>query len=605
MKERLYVLFKTQLVNFFLILCLHLLFYLFSIKSNALYSKIFIVLSALSNTFMFIFVLIVINLPFILLTRRFQKSVIFISNTIILIFLLVDLGIYRIYGFHFNAMVIGMITTPGFWDSVQLGMSTTITSIFLVLLIIIFEIIIVKYGPKINLKPKSILLFYLSLILLTAIEKVGYAVCDIYNIQNVTRYTKVYPLYQPLTVRGFAKKVLKIDINKEKGLEITKTNLDYPKSKITIKNKVDSPKNILVVVIDSLRFDMINDEVTPNIYKISKISQNFQNHYSGGNSTRFGIFSLFYGLYGYYWHDFLNNRQGPVIFNVLKDLGYNFKILSATLLTFPEFRKTVFIDIPESVEDTFDTNDKPLREKILVDRFKKFRDNYTSDKPYFSFIFFDAPHAREYPKEFEKFHTNGKEANYLIIGKKNITAVKNAYLNSVYYDDYLVGDIFNYLKEKGDLENTIVVITGDHGEEFYEEGHFGHNNSFGKYQTKVPFIVYFPKKEPKNINTMTSHYDFVPTVLDLVGVSNPHKDYSFGANMFDMPLREYVISCNWSNCGIIDNESVLYFSYETHKSLNMTLYDQNYNEVTDRDFINKKKQRLYSLIKEFSYFYKH
>jgi len=502
-------------------------------------------------------------------------------------------------------MVIGMITTPGFWDSVQLGMSTIVTSIFLVLLIIIFEIVIVNYGSKIILKPRTILICYLSLILLTAIEKLGYAVCDIYNIQNVTKYTKIYPLYQPLTVRGFAKKVLKIDINKEKGIEITKTNLDYPKSKITIKYKEDRPKNILVIVIDSLRFDMINDEVAPNINKISKISQNFRNHYSGGNSTRFGIFSLFYGLYGYYWHDFLNNRQGPIIFNVLKDLGYNFKILSATLLTFPEFRKTVFIDIPESIEDTFDTDNKPLREKILVDRFKKFRDNYTSDKPYFSFIFFDAPHSREYPKEFEKFHTNGKEANYLIIGKKNITAVKNAYLNSVYYDDFLVGELFNYLKEKGDLKNTIVVITGDHGEEFYEEGHFGHNNSFGKYQTKVPFIIYFPGKEPQKMNTMTSHYDFVPTVLDLVGVNNPHKDYSFGENMFDMPKREYVISCNWSNCGIIDNESVLYFSYETHKSLNMTLYDQNYNEVTDSKLINKKKQRLHSLIKDFGYFYKH
>lgn len=418
MKERLKELFKIQLANFFLILSFHLLFYLFSIKSNVLYSNLFIVLSALSNTFMFLFILILINLPFILLTRRFQKLVIFLSNIIILIFLLVDLGIYRIYGFHFNAMVMGMISTTGFWDSVRLGISTTLTAIFLVLLIIIFEIIIVNYSSKINLKSRTILIWYLSLILFTAIDKLGYAVCDIYNIQNVTRYTKVYPLYQPLTVKGFAKKVLKIDINKEEGIKITKNNLDYPKNKITIKYKEDRPKNILIIVIDSLRFDMINDEVTPNIKKISEISQDFQNHYSGGNSTRFGIFSLFYGLYSYYWHDFLNNRQGPIIFNVLKELGYNFKILSATLLTFPEFRKTVFIDIPEAIEDTFDTDNRPLREKILVDRFKKFRDNYTLDRPYFSFIFFDAPHSRQYPKEFEKFHTDKKEANYLIINKK-------------------------------------------------------------------------------------------------------------------------------------------------------------------------------------------
>lgn len=603
MKEKFAKLFKIQLLNFFIIFLLHILFFLITPKSSLIYSNLFLVLSALSNAFMFTFLLILINIPFVFLGNTLQKIILFVTNFIVFVFIFVDFAIFRIYNFHFNGMVIGMITTPGFWDSVSLGFSTILLFVLVILSIVLIEYFIVNYWYN-KIKFRHLIYFYILCILFTAFEKIGYAISDIYNLQSITRFTKTYPLYQPLTVRGFAKKILKIDVNKEDGFKITKSLLHYPKNKLNIAKPDKKLPNIIVIAIDSLRFDMINDEVSPNINMIRKKSYDFANHYSGGNSTRFGIFSLFYGLYGYYWHDFLNNRQGTVLFDALKEAGYDFKILSATLLTFPEFRKTAFIKIPDSIEDTFDTNDSTKREHIVLERFIKYRDSLTSEKPYFSFIFFDAPHARKFPKEFNKFKSSGKDANYLIIGKNNITDIKNAYMNSVYFDDFLVGKLYNYLEKKGDLKNTIIVITGDHGEEFYEQGHFGHNNSFGKYQTKVPFIVYLPEKGYKKISSITTHYDFVPTILSMVGVKNDYKDYSFGTNLFEPEKRDYVVSCNWSNCGIIDNESVLYFSYETHKSFNMTVYDENYKEVTDKNFINEKKKRLNKIIKEFTYFYK-
>ena len=211
-----------------------------------------------------------------------------------------------------------------------------------------------------------------------------------------------------------------------------KSYLEYPKNEIILSDDLSNKPNIILIVIDSLRFDMLNPEVSPNIYEFSKNSINFTNHYSGGNSTRFGIFSVCYGIYGYFWHDFLDRRP-PVLIDTFKKLGYQFNILSATSLTF-----------------------------------KDFRGNLSEGLPYCSFILFDAPHFRRSPESFKKFNVKSEETNHIYLGKKGIEDKKNAHKNAIFYTDNLTGEILSFLKQIGDLNNSVVFITGDHGEEFYE-----------------------------------------------------------------------------------------------------------------------------------------
>ena len=76
----------------------------------------------------------------------------------------------------------------------------------------------------------------------------------------------------------------------------------------------------------------------------------------------------------------------------------------------------------------------------------------------------------------------------------------NHYKNAVFYDDYVVGELINNLKKENLLDNTIIMITGDHEHEFYENGFWGHNSAFTKEQIKVPFILYIPNGKPKTID---------------------------------------------------------------------------------------------------------
>ena len=68
----------------------------------------------------------------------------------------------------------------------------------------------------------------------------------------------------------------------------------------------------VMIVVDSLRFDMLNDDVMPATSAWARDATRFEHHYSTGNGTRFGIFGLMYGLPGGYWHAALAERRGPV-----------------------------------------------------------------------------------------------------------------------------------------------------------------------------------------------------------------------------------------------------------------------------------------------------
>ena len=73
--------------------------------------------------------------------------------------------------------------------------------------------------------------------------------------------------------------------------------------------------------------------------------------------------------------------------------------------------------------------------------------------------------------------------------------VKATHKNAVFYNDMLFLKIINKLKEKGLYENSIIIYTSDHGQEFFEFGKLGHNSSFSKYQTKDKLYLYLQEEK--------------------------------------------------------------------------------------------------------------
>jgi arylsulfatase A-like enzyme len=99
----------------------------------------------------------------------------------------------------------------------------------------------------------------------------------------------------------------------------------------------------------------------------------------------------------------------------------------------------------------------------------------------------------------------------------------DAYDGAITYLDGQVDSLLKALGARGALENTIVVVTADHGELFGEHGLIGHGNNLYLPVLHVPLLLIAPGRAPANaqIASVASLRDLPATLLQLAGVANP------------------------------------------------------------------------------------
>jgi hypothetical protein len=78
------------------------------------------------------------------------------------------------------------------------------------------------------------------------------------------------------------------------------------------------------------------------------------------------------------------------------------------------------------------------------------------------------------------------------IGAANRDRVAHTYWNAIAYNDRLIGDLIERLRRLGVLDNSIVVVTADHGESLFDDGFLGHGHMLNDQQTRIPFILSQP-----------------------------------------------------------------------------------------------------------------
>ena len=514
--------------------------------------------------------------------------------------LLIDTRIYSLFHYHINSLVLNIITTEGSTDSVIIGKNTILIFTGWLLLVVIAEIFLNRLFRKLAdtrsaVRPvflKTSRGLFLAGLFLIAMDKGIYAYGDLNNNTTITKNAKLFPLYQTFTIKRFVSDVLHVKVNREENLRVPVSSMvKYPRRPLQFNAAKKQNYNIIVIVADGLRFDMLDREIMPNVWNFGKENSIYTDHYSGGNGTRFGIFTLLYGIHGSYWHNFLAHRISPVLIDTLIDRGYEFKILSSTRLTFPEFRKTAFLKIPDAIEDNVsEKDDASVRDSILTDKLLHYIKTKNPDDPFFAFVFYNSSHQPfVYPREFEKFRPAGsEEINYFKgLGKDTVGPLRNRYKNAVYYDDYLIGKILSSLKKNDLLDNTIVIICGDHGEEFYENGYFGHTSTFDDYQLKTVFVMHYPGQGPRSVQRITSHLDVVPTLMESIGVTSPSDDYSQGISLLSDRHHSYISVANWDTAALIDNEYKIVFSTELY---NLTSFET--RKKTDYSIVAESKNVL-------------
>ena len=528
------------------------------------------------------------------------------------ILLYTDRKIYALFHFHLNGLVVNVLTTPGGWESMHVrpgevaavvaGIAAFIVAEYALYLLLVRRFV----SAGTTSSQRSWALVVAVVVVLATLERVTYAVSDVTNLEDVTRSARLVPLYQPLTVRHLIRRYTHIPLDPDptlvRGTE--SRGLRYPRSPLRFDEPERRP-NIVWIVLDSWRAGTFSPENTPNLWRLGERSQVFRHHVSGGNSTRNGIFTMFYGIYGSYWPHVLTEGTGPVLFPRLKELGYRIKIMSSSSLTFPEFRRTVFAEVPEDIKDAFRGATSAEKDQQLIDALDAFTAEVGPGQPFFAFLFLDSPHAPyHFTPDFTPYRPYAETVSYTDVDdRQKRTLICNRYRDAVYYADHLVGEAVRRLEERGLLDRTVVLATGDHGEECFEHGFWGHNGAFTPEQVRVPLVLYVPWLSPATHDALTGHADLPATFLEMLGVQNPPSDYSAGRSLLAPVPDPYEVSCGWDECALIDSEGEVVFGTQAYKGAGIDVLDPDYRPVADRKAVLQQRgQQLVGLMGEMSAF---
>ncbi len=124
------------------------------------------------------------------------------------------------------------------------------------------------------------------------------------------------------------------------------------------------------------------------------------------------------------------------------------------------------------------------------------------------------------------------------LNAEEVQLLLDAYDSCLVYADAMMGQLFDELRRRGMMDNTVIILTGDHGEAIGEEGKYGHTVPIMRQEvTRVPLIVRFPVRLPAGVRVPhpVSIRQIPATILDLLGtdVNSPYEGPSLLNSVLD------------------------------------------------------------------------
>ncbi|WP_329845175.1 DUF3413 domain-containing protein [Stenotrophomonas sepilia] len=495
--------------------------------------------------------------------------------------LLVDAKVFTLYRFHLNAMVVNMVFGGALQDQVALSWKTWLQVALLVAAVFAAEGLLAwacwKLLPAAP-RRRRVLQAWAAVALLMAGGQVATAYYDARGDRDVIAQWNYLPWAQPITAKSFMRR-LGVVSQQQAGLPDPRhAQLQYPLHPLRCQNP--HRPNVLMVVLESLRQDVLTPQLMPNTSALAQDARVFDQHFSTGNATRYGLFGLLYGLPGGYWPSMLDEQRGSQLFQVLGQQGYDLHLYGSAPLYSPEFDRTAFADVRDQLHQGPSALKSDGRDRAIISALQQdIRASQAAQRPWFGFVFLDSTHAPYHmPDGYPPVATPmAADIDFLKFGPEHDpTPELNRYRTAVHYADSLIGSLLDDLRAQGLAEDTIVLVTGDHAEEFNDLklNYWGHNGNFSDYQLQVPFVLHWPGRAAGRDARTSSHEDWVPTLMrHALGCENALTDYSTGQDLLAEPQgpRALVVE-SWSQRAIRHGDAIYVFD----KFGNATALDRHY-----------------------------
>lgn len=370
----------------------------------------------------------------------------------------------------------------------------------------------------------------------------------------VLSFTRYMPVYFPMKATRRLAKLGLIDPEAvEKARLLRKASapdsgqLRYPLQPLACTTDDAPLPNILFVVIDALRPDKISAEHTPRIAQLAAESLQFNNHYSGGNSSRMGFFSMFYGLPSTYWQAFNDTQRQPVLMDQIEAHGYEIAAFSSVGFGSPaRIDRTLFAAV--SSDHLYTAPRGGDRNVDITRAWQRWFDARNApETPWFNLLYYDPGNAAS--------DTGGSSATPQTLAERQA-----AYMHGIRATDDELRNVLAKLDRKEDQRETLVILASDHGYEFDELGlgNVGHGSNYGSWQLRSTLLMRWPGREPHVYTHRSAHQDLPGTLLqEVFGCRGPISDYSSGSNLFSEQSWDWMIAGSYSSFAIVEPDKLI------------------------------------------------
>lgn len=306
--------------------------------------------------------------------------------------------------------------------------------------------------------------------------------------------------------------------------------------------------NVVLITVESMRHDVVGlsqqgQEVMPTVNALARDGIQFTHAYSTTTHTDYSTTALYSSLFPLrtvrhlYFHA---NDPWPktLFYDVLKPAGYATAIISSQNEGWGgmnNFLETPQLDLfydpersgtPVSRELSFDN----LPDAQTVDKaISWIGARTTENQPFFLGLNLQTPHfPYKLPSDAKKIFEPGTinfPAGFLMYPIERVEAVRNAYYNALHECDRQIGRLISALRASGQLSHTIIVLSGDHGEAFYEHGYVTHAREPIEPVIRTACVLDAPGLVSPHIDDYPVELiDILPTMLGLLGLP-PHPNF--------------------------------------------------------------------------------
>jgi arylsulfatase A-like enzyme len=326
------------------------------------------------------------------------------------------------------------------------------------------------------------------------------------------------------------------------GSEFDHETLTPPALPVAAKSDRFGKPDIIVIMLDAARPDFMSTyrgiAPTPAIDALAADGTRFENAYAAAPWTNQSVYSMMSGRYPEAhgvagWRD-LPPRDIRTLFQLTYAAGYHTALWSEH----PLYRasRALRYDLDQYIDI------KPRERMASRERLNQ-ADIFVPDQPTFALFHLLPPHAPYVPDEFggpapewsdsmmKGFSTDfdlspaalqgySRSVGDRVPTEADLRYITARYQDNLRYADELVRRIIEGLKRANRYDNALIMLVSDHGEAFYEHGHFLHTWPLYDETLRIPMIIKWPGNAgtfQRSVDRRVSNVDIAPTIIDAIG----------------------------------------------------------------------------------------